>query len=76
MPGSKSKTLSALVRSATKLSKQWKPVSASTSAQDIALKHYVSPNDSSKSLSEIAAETSDFSSAADYGNHIFHFLFA
>lgn len=67
MPGSKSKTLSALVRSATKLSKQWKPVSASTSAQDIALKHYVSPNDSSKSLSEIAAETSDFSSAADYG---------
>ncbi|KAK4714848.1 hypothetical protein R3W88_020755 [Solanum pinnatisectum] len=72
MPGSKSKTLTSLFRAATKLSKQWKSVSPSTSAKDVALKQYVSPsckpsNDSSKSLSEIAAESFNFKSAADYG---------
>ncbi|XP_004244155.1 pentatricopeptide repeat-containing protein At4g04790, mitochondrial isoform X2 [Solanum lycopersicum] len=72
MPGSKSKTLTSLFRAATKLSKQWKPVSPSTSANGVALKQYGSPsskpsNDSSKSLSEIAAESFNFKSAADYG---------
>ncbi|MCD7463903.1 hypothetical protein HAX54_051680 [Datura stramonium] len=76
MPASKSKTLGALFRSASKLSKQWKSVSPSTSAEDIALKQYVSsiksssssqPNASSKALSEIAAESLYFNSAADSG---------
>ncbi|XP_059284447.1 pentatricopeptide repeat-containing protein At4g04790, mitochondrial-like [Lycium ferocissimum] len=65
MPGSKSKTLSALFRSANKLAKQWKSGVPSTSAQDIALKQYVSSikstsNVSSKPLSEIAAESLNF----------------
>ncbi|XP_047271586.1 pentatricopeptide repeat-containing protein At4g21880, mitochondrial isoform X6 [Capsicum annuum] len=58
MPGSKSETLSSLFRSASKLSKQWKSASPKNSAEDIALKNYVS----SKPLSEIAAETLKFNS--------------
>ncbi|PHT43898.1 hypothetical protein CQW23_17923 [Capsicum baccatum] len=58
MRGSKSKTLSSLFRSASKLSKQWKSASPKNSAEDIALKNYVS----SKPLSEIAAETLKFNS--------------
>ncbi|KAF3672489.1 hypothetical protein FXO38_06098 [Capsicum annuum] len=58
MPGSKSKTQSSLFRSASKLSKQWKSASPKNSAEDIALKNYVS----SKPLSEIAAETLKFNS--------------
>ncbi|KAJ8542936.1 hypothetical protein K7X08_005459 [Anisodus acutangulus] len=52
MPGSKSKTLSSLFRSATKLSRQWKSATTPlTSTQDIAPKQYVSSIKSTSSSS-------------------------
>lgn len=72
MARSKSKTLTSC---ATKLSKQWKSVTPSNSAENIALKHYVSsiksrPNSSSSSssskpLSEIAAESLNLNCAGE-----------